>query len=64
MYAIHTCNVYGDWDVVPCVDRREAVIQYAEARNDVDNVMVALEDDQGRRYATHTTDRAGVEYWN
>ena len=64
MFIVQSCNRDGEWDVFPCVDRHEALTTYAEARNDPENVTVALEDDQGRRFATHTTDRAGVEYWN
>ena len=65
MFIVQSCNRFGDWNTVACVKRVEAMDVYAEARNDEDNVLVALEDDQGRRFSTATRPEvAGVEYWN
>jgi hypothetical protein len=39
-------------------------LRYAGARNDIDNVMVALEDDKGRRFQSSSREVAGIEYRN
>jgi hypothetical protein len=64
MFIVQTCNAMGDWDTIPCINRTEAATTYPDARNDPENVMVALEDDKGRRFATATRDVPGVEMWN